>query len=63
MTTLNHQYGIEVILPSTKYLTSIIKKILKNERVSRDQNRKSTGRRLLWQQNEIPLPHNNCTYM
>ena len=26
------------------------------------QNRKSTGTRWLWQQNEIPLPHNNrCT--
>ena len=25
------------------------------------QNRKSTGTRWLWQQNEIPLPHNNRT--
>ena len=25
------------------------------------QNRKSTGTRWLWQQNEIPLPHNNPT--
>ena len=43
--------------------TRIIKNILKNERVCRDiyQNRKSTGTRWLWQQNEIPLPHNNCT--
>ena len=41
----------------------IIKNILKNERVCRDiyQNRKSTGTRWLWQQNEIPLPHNNRT--
>ena len=43
--------------------TRIIKNILKNERVCRDiyQNRKSTGTRWLWQQNEIPLPHNNPT--
>ena len=43
--------------------TRIIKNILKNERVCRDiyQNRKSTGTRWLWQQNEIPLPHNNRT--
>ena len=40
-----------------------IKNIFKNERVCRDiyQNRKSTGTRWLWQQNEIPLPHNNPT--
>ena len=31
------------------------KNIFKNERVCRNQNRKSTGTRLLWQQNEIPL--------
>ena len=39
------------------------KNILKNERVCRDiyQNQKSTGTRWLWQQNEIPLPHNNRT--
>ena len=43
--------------------TRIIKNIFKNERVCRDiyQNRKSTGTRWLWQQNEIPLPHNNPT--
>ena len=43
--------------------TRIIKNILKNERVCRDiyQNQKSTGTRWLWQQNEIPLPHNNPT--
>ena len=43
--------------------TRIIKNILKNKRVCRDiyQNRKSTGTRWLWQQNEIPLPHNNHT--
>ena len=43
--------------------TRIIKNILKNERVCSDiyQNRKSTGTRWLWQQNEIPLPHNNPT--
>ena len=39
------------------------KHLKKNERVCRDiyQNRKSTGTRWLWQQNEIPLPHNNRT--
>ena len=44
--------------------TRIIKSILKNERVCRDkyQNRKSTGTSWLWQQNEIPLPHNNCVH-
>ena len=38
-----------------------MKNILKNERVCRDiyQNRKTTRTRCLWQQNEIPLPHNN----
>ena len=43
--------------------TRIIKNIEKNERVCRDiyQNRKSTGTRWLWQENEIPLPHNNPT--
>ena len=43
--------------------TRIIKNILKNERVCRDiyQNRKSTGTRWLWQQNEIRLPHNKPT--
>ena len=43
--------------------TRIIKNILKNERVCRDiyQNRKSTGTRWLWQQNEIPLPHKKPT--
>ena len=43
--------------------TRIIKNILKNERVCRDiyQKQKSTGTRWLWQQNEIPLPHNNPT--
>ena len=43
------------------YITRIKKHLKKNERVCRDiyQNRKSTGTRWLWQQNEIPLPHNN----
>ena len=48
---------------SLHMVTRIIKNILKNERVCRDiyQNQKSTGTRWLWQQNEIPLPHNNRT--
>ena len=53
-----------IILVYIYIYTRIIKNILKNERVCRDklyQNRKSTGTRWLWQQNEIPLPHNNRT--
>ena len=56
-TTTNIKPTIASMINNTK----IIKNILKNERVCRDQNRKSTGTRLLWQQNEIPLPHNNRT--
>ena len=41
----------------------ITKNIFKNERVCRDiyRNRKITGTKWLWQQNEILLPHNNRT--
>ena len=59
----SHNILTHNIMRSDKQLTRIIKNIFKNERVCRDiyQNRKSTGTRWLWQQNEIPLPHNNRT--
>ena len=58
-TIVMHVIYIQNCIPTYK----IIKNIFKNERVCRDiyQNRKSTGTRWLWQQNEIPLPHNNRT--
>ena len=63
--TVNITYLIKNLpeLFKNRIETRIIKNILKNERVCRDiyQNRKSTGTRWLWQQNEIPLPHNNPT--
>ena len=53
------EFKLYVVAPNSR----IINNILKKERVCRDiyQNRKSTGTRWLWQQNEIPLPHNNPT--
>ena len=59
----NNIFCDNIIIVQCKLYIRIIKNILKNERVCRDiyQNRKSTGTRWLWQQNEIPLPHNNRT--
>ena len=65
MVNLAHLGSFEGWLHHDIYIlyTRLIKNILKNERVCRDicENRKSTGTRWLWKQNEIPLPHNNRT--
>ena len=55
---------LPVTLKAAKHtLLTLLYSIFKNERVCRGiyQNRKSTGTRWLWQQNEIPPPHNNRT--